>query len=489
MKAERRLEEKIWQQHQIVQDDVVLAAVSGGADSVCLLLLLKQLQKKINFTLEVIHVEHGIRGQESRQDAAFVKDLCRRQGIFMHLYEVDVPSFSKEKGIGAEEAARILRYEAFEKEAAKWTSRGRSVKVALAHHADDNAETVLFQMVRGSGLNGLSGMRGERELAEHVMLIRPLLDIRRCEIEAYLGERNQSYCTDATNFDTEYSRNKVRREIIPLLEQINAQAVSHIGQSARMIGEAADYLREQAQNIYECCKEQEEHGILLTLQLWENYPVFLQKEVLYLALAEAAGGERDLTSQHVEALWELGKKQVGRRLDLPQSVCAVRSYRGIFLDKRAVPGEKKLRTAEVYGGAECLILTEEDLKQAELPEGIFKSVQGGVFHFRIFHFQGNEEQISQKTYTKWLNYDKIVHGLQIRKRRQGDYLTIDESGHTKKLKEYFVAEKIPQEERGNIWLLADECHIVWVVGRRISSYYKVSSDTRKVLEVQFLEEM
>lgn len=489
MKAERKLEEKIWQQHQIRQDDVVLAAVSGGADSVCLLLLLKQLQKQINFNLEVVHVEHGIRGAESKQDAEFVKDLCHRQGLFMHLYEVDVPSFSKEKGIGVEEAARMLRYEAFAKEASKWTSRGREVKVALAHHADDNAETILFQMVRGSGLNGLSGMRMERELVEHVTLIRPLLEIRRSEIEDYLRACNQSYCTDATNFDTEYSRNKVRREIIPLLEQINAQAVSHIGQSARMIGEAADYLREQAKQIYACCKEDEGQGILLTSQLWENYPVFLQKEVLYLALAEVAGGERDLTSSHVEALWELGKKQVGRRLDLPQSVCAVRGYRGIFLDKKRAQGAVKPRLPEEKDGLESLILTEEDLKQAELPEGIFKSVQGGVFHFRVFHFQGNAEQISQKTYTKWLNYDKIVHGLQIRRRRQRDYLTIDESGHTKKLKEYFVAEKIPQEERGNIWLLADESHIVWVVGRRISSYYKVSADTQKVLEVQFLEEM
>lgn len=496
MKTNKKFEEKIWRQNKIEQEDVVLAAVSGGADSVCLLLLLKELQSRINFLLEVIHVEHGIRGEESRQDAEFVKELCGQQGVRMHLYEVDVPAFSEKEGIGLEEAARILRYEAFRKEARKWTKGGRKVKIALAHHADDNAETVLFQMVRGSNLDGMSGMREEREIEKNIWLIRPLLGMRRSEIEAYLSEKKQEFCVDSTNTDTEYSRNKIRHEVIPLLTEINSQAVSHISQTAKMLGEAADYLREQAKGAYaESCRRQGD-GIQLAEVLWEKYPDFLQKEVLYLALADVASGEKDLTRLHVEALWELERRQVGRKLDLPKGVTAVRNYQGIFLNKskKGDQERKKNRISqeEERQGKEqeeTLILTKEDLKRAELPEGLFVSVKNGTFHLRVFQFRGNTEEISQKTYTKWLNYDKINNGLQIRNRRQGDYLTIDKAGHTKKLKEYFVQEKVPQEERKNIWLLADETHIVWVVGRRISSDYKVSSDTKKVLEVQFLEEM
>lgn len=496
MKTDKKLEEKIWKQNKIEQEDVILAAVSGGADSVCLLLLLKELQNRMNFLLEVIHVEHGIRGEESRRDAEFVKELCRQHNVRMHLYEVDVPSFSQKEGIGMEEAARILRYEAFRQEARKWTSGGRKVKIALAHHADDNAETVLFQMIRGSNLDGMAGMREERELEKNIWLLRPLLGIRREEIETYLKEKKQDYCVDSTNADTEYSRNKIRREVIPLLTEINRQAVPHISQTAKILGEAADYLHEQANCAYQASCEKTEGGILMKTEVWEKYPTFLQKEVLYLTLADVVGGEKDLTRLHVEALWELGRKQVGRKLDLPEGVTAIRTYQGIFLSKDKEERKQRLKNSTLdkmtqleREQKETLILTQEDLKRAELPEGLFVSVPEGTFHLRVFPFRGNTEEISQKTYTKWLNYDKINNGLQIRNRRQGDYLTIDEVGHTKKIKEYFVQEKVPQEERKNIWLLADEAHIVWVVGRRISSYYKVSSDTKKVLEVQFLEEM
>ncbi len=489
MKIENKIEEKVWKQNRIEQDDVVLAAVSGGADSVCLLLLLVKLQEKVNFELEVIHVEHGIRGEESRRDAAFVQELCGSLGVAQRCFEVDVPAYAKEHGIGTEEAARNLRYRAFRKAAEEYVSRGRKVKIALAHHADDNAETILFQMVRGSGLDGMAGMRLERPFGKNVWLIRPLLDLRKAEIESYLAEKNQAYCTDSTNGDVEYSRNKIRCEVMPLLEEINAQAVAHIGQSAKMMAEVADYLGRQAQEAYLLCRSGDGESIAISGQLWERYPVFLQKEVLHLALAEAAGGEKDLTREHVEALWELGKKQVGRRLDLPQNTVAFRSYEGIFLDKKKAVGPKRRIKAMEERGDEVFVVTAEALKAAESPEGWSVRVSDGVFHFRIFHFRENKEQISRKTYTKWLNYDRISHELQIRRRGRGDYLTIDETGHTKKLQDYFVEEKIPQEERDNIWLLTEEYHVLWVVGKRISSNYKVSEDTGRVLEVQFLEEM
>lgn len=484
MKIEKMLEKKVWKQNKIEKEDVVLAAVSGGADSVCLLFLLQELQKEKKFQLEVIHVEHGIRGEESRQDAEFVKKLCERLQIPMHFEAVDVPAFAKQEGIGTEEAARRLRYDAFRKIARERKNKTGCVKIALAHHADDNAETVLFQMIRGSGLEGLSGMKTERELEKNIWLIRPLLGISRKEIEAYLEEKGQTFCKDATNQDTKYSRNKLRWEVMPRLKELNSEAAAHINQSAGLVGEAAEYLRQQAQKIFSGNCRMEEAGLQIKKELWKTEPVFLQKKALQMALAEATGSERDLTNQHIEALWELGEKQVGRHLDLPRGIKAVRNYEGIFLNKAVAETTiKKQKTAE------NVTLTREELRKIEGGEQVIRFVEGGCFCFRIFQFRGNTEQISQKPYTKWLNYDRITHELQIRKRRQGDYLTIDEAGHRKKLKDYFVQEKVPQEKREDIWLLTDEDHVVWVIGKRISSHYKVSMDTEKVLEVQFLEEM
>ena len=140
--------------------DVVLAGVSGGADSVCLLLMLLEYRKHCNFLLEAVHVEHGIRGDASRRDAAFVKKLCEKRGVCCRIYPVDVPAYAKGHGLGVEEAARKLRYECFREAAEDYD--GRPVKIALAHHADDNAETMLFRLIRGSGLHGLYGMRPAR---------------------------------------------------------------------------------------------------------------------------------------------------------------------------------------------------------------------------------------------------------------------------------------------------------------------------------------
>ena len=185
-----------WKKEKIVEDgDIVLAGVSGGADSVCLLLMLEQLQKKTDFLLEAVHVEHGIRGEESRKDAAFVKNLCQDHGIRCHIFSVEVPLFAEKHGLGLEEAARILRYDCYKKaaESVKKEFPEKKIKLALAHHAEDNAETVLFQMVRGSGLDGLCGMSRRRDEGIYE-LIRPLLAQPREEIEAFLKECGQSYC-------------------------------------------------------------------------------------------------------------------------------------------------------------------------------------------------------------------------------------------------------------------------------------------------------
>lgn len=473
-----RMEKEVQKLHMIEEGDVVLAAVSGGADSVCMLLLLCELQKKIPFSLRVIHVEHGIRGKESVSDAEFVEKLCRERGISLSRYDVKVPAYAKEHGLGEEEAARKLRYDCFLQEADRYGKDGRGVKIALAHHADDNAETILFQMVRGSGIDGLCGMQPVRPFAEHAYLIRPLLTVSRAEIEAYLKTKGQTYCTDSTNSDTDYSRNKIRHEILPLLQEVNAQAVAHINQSGMILREVADYMEAQAKRVYEKYQTPVENGIFVSELLWKEEAV-LRKEVLHLVLEAAAHSKKDITSKHLKELDDLMEKQVGRSISLPYQIQAKRQYGGIFLGRC-----KQEDAAE----RESFSISREVLLNAQNPLGVEMVLSGRTWRIRVFPFSGKMEEISQKAYTKWFDYDKIQNGLHIRKRRQGDYLTVDEAGHTKKLKQYFINEKIPQEERNRIWLLADASNILWIVGRRIGASYKVSKDTKRVLEVQLVEE-
>ena len=247
----RRTKEYILENKMIKNHSTVLVALSGGADSVCLLLVLNEIKRQcaneLDFALEAVHVEHGIRGAESREDARFASDLCERLNIPCHVHSVDVPQYAKSHGLGLEEAARILRYEAFEKEVARILryeafeeeagrypcetadasdqkqGNSRQAVVAVAHHMEDNAETVLFQMLRGSGAKGLAGMHPV-SVKNGVTYIRPLLSATRAQIEEYLMENGQAFVTDATNTDTAYSRNKLRHDVFPLLLQENHSA-------------------------------------------------------------------------------------------------------------------------------------------------------------------------------------------------------------------------------------------------------------------------
>lgn len=499
----------------IAPKDRVIAGVSGGADSVCLLRLLLEIQKKMEFTLEAVHVEHGIRGEESREDAAFVRALCDRFHVPCHIYAVDVPAYAKKKGIGLEEAARSLRYECYRKEAEKRKEEKGTVRVALAHHADDNAETLLFHLIRGSGIAGLGGMQAKRSLTERAEIIRPLLNVQRREIEAYLREIGQEYRKDSTNADVDYSRNRIRHNILPELCLINEQAVSHMNRSAGMLRQAADYLAQQAESaMEECCvREIPECGerIFVAAERFLTYPVFLQNEMLYRILAEISGSSKDIGEVHVETVRLLFPKQVGRSLDLPYGVRAERVYGGVRLTKAAERGDGDVRltkTAEQVSGDVCLTKTRERMpdekpgaqtganegteyrlgeaerRRLEAGEEIRILLPEGELRFHILEALPEVGEIHKKKYTKWLNYDKIKDNLQIRKRKPGDYLTVDVQGHKKKLKEYFVNEKIPREIRDHIWLLAQEAHVLWVIGGRISADFKIIQQTKKILEVQ-----
>lgn len=459
--------------------DLLLAGVSGGADSVCLLLVLMELQQIFEFSLHVVHVEHGIRGDESREDADFVQELCRTKGIPCRVKPVDVPEYSKLNHIGLEEAARLLRYEALAQEVRRLAGQGEAfgkIRVALAHHMEDNAETILYQMLRGSGISGLRGMQPVRQAKEGFFYIRPLLCVQRGDIEEYLRMRGQAYREDVTNGDVAYARNRLRHRVFPELEQINGQAVVHMNRSAEQLGQIWDFLQKQAKEAAASIMEIRPEGICLSIErLLAQHPA-VQEEVLRQALFAAAGQQKDISSVHISQLCELAQRQSGKRIDLPYGVKAWREFGDLVL-------------ADGHGRDEdrCLeIPVTQDMLAKLCQSGDSGKIclsPDEMLELRVFPFSGDSAKIIKKPYTKWFDYDKIKNGFRIRRRRPGDYFCIDQSGHRKKLKQYLIEEKIPSGRRDSLWLLCQEACIVWLIGGRISEGYKVFHDTAYILEV------
>lgn len=250
---------KIWgfaqENKMFTQGDRVVLGVSGGADSVCLLLAMAENDKEI--CLRVVHVHHGLRGKEADRDGEFVRELCRELGVPFEIVYRDVAGYAREKGLSVEEAGRILRYEALEGAAKRWEEDGgRQVLIGVAHHQDDNVETILHHLLRGSGLRGLAGMQpvqGNR--------VRPLLGVRRQEIVEYLEKRGMEWCEDSSNGEKEYTRNRIRGELIPYMTRyVNERASENILHAGRLFGQADVYLRRQAEKVWEEAGKKREIG-------------------------------------------------------------------------------------------------------------------------------------------------------------------------------------------------------------------------------------
>ena len=472
-------------QELICPGDHVAAAVSGGPDSVALLLLLDRYRSRLSFTLSAVHVHHGIRQGEADRDQAFVEALCRRLGVPLSCYRYEVPTLAARWRMGLEEAGRIVRREAFQKEKTKFEEKLNYEKktgsesawqngpaahrpvfrIALGHHQNDVAETMLFHLCRGTGLKGLASIQPEAE-----GIIRPLLCLGREEIESFLEQKAVSYVTDSTNLDTDAARNRIRHHILPVLtREVNKETVSHMAAAAMRFSEIQRYLSHAGE------KTLQEHTLfwdgermVLSLKLVQADPVE-QAYALQEAMEKLAGSAKDLGAKHVGTLRELFDRQVGRKLSLPYDLTAERTYEGVELKKKK---------ADTAGG-----MPDAGIWPLRIP-GVTKTPIGTV-KARVFGYGGQIPQ--EKKYTKWFDYDKIGDGISLRTRREGDYLRIAPDGHRKLLRRYFSDRRIPAALRTAIPLIAAGSHIAWIVGERISEAGKVTEGTGTVLELTYEE--
>lgn len=434
--------------NMLKKEDRVIVGVSGGADSVCLLLMLKRLAGEWGFSLVAVHVNHGIRADAAKADEQYVERICREWGIELFVFHENVPDYAKLHKLTEEEAGREIRRIRFQEVKEKCGGN----RIALAHHENDNVETLLFHLCRGTGLRGLKGI-----VPVNAEWIRPLLCVKRSEIESYLEEMGISYCTDITNEDNRYTRNRIRNEVIPYLETyINKESVSHMARVAEQMYHLHDYVEQESLKYKEACVQYSEGKTILRKEEYRKTPKALREYLLCNVLAEAAGRQKDLEAVHARLLDELLERQVGKRIDLPYGVKACRTYIG----------------AEIY---------KEDTADENL-DTVCKEVP---FRMRILKNTLQEKTFPEKIYTKWFDYDIIQNTVKIRHRQPGDYITINKTGQTQKLKQYFINEKIPQKERERIWLAADGNHILWVVGYRQNQAFQVTDKTKTILEIEF----
>lgn len=451
--------------HQLFEPgDGVVLGVSGGADSVCLLFALYRLRRELGIHLYVVHVNHGIR-PDAGEDADYVKQLCSQLEVPFCLVEMDVQAFARQQACSEEEAGRQVRYEAFERE----LGRRRAQKIAVAHHAGDRAETMLFNLFRGAGLAGLSSIRPVRG-----KIVRPLLGLERRDIEVYLEQIEVSCRQDSTNDTDAYARNRIRRHILPYVErEICGGAVSHLCRSADIFSEIEDYMEEQIHRAGQLCVTRENARMNIYCPDFEALHPALQKGLILSLLKEISPAHKDMGAQQVDQVRELCLRRGNRQVCLPQGICAGRSYDRVQLElwREEQPGEKSVQ----------LRVPQRPGESASFP------VPGGMLWLRRFGEEKKNVNLLGNQYTKWLDCDRIEELLEWRTRRPGDYLEIRTSvGRGRKtIKNLFVDEKIPRRERDDIPLLAQGNHILWVAGGRICESCKIDSDTRQILQVEY----
>ncbi len=439
--------------------DRIVVGVSGGKDSVCLLDVLDRCREEFELTLLVVHVNHGIRGEAADRDEQFVKDMAAERGLECYSERVNVPQAARELKMSEEEAGRYLRYQIMRHVCME---KGFD-KIAVAHHQDDVAETVLFQLFRGSGPRGLSGIHPKREY-----VIRPILFAEGREIEEYVQEKKLAYCEDQTNYSEEYSRNKLRLRVFPYVErEINNRAKAHVAKAAQKIALQNAYVEKQAKKEYMQVVHADQGQYYYNCDEFDRLDLVIQIEIIRLVLKNFRESVKDISETHYKKLIAMSRMEVGKQVSLPGKVCVERRYgcvwyrntadqsREMFYQKCQLPyeGPVKIRKDRMW-------IAMDVVPRRKLPE-----------------------EIPEKDYTKWLDYDKIKGDLCLRNPKEGDFFIMDAAGNRKKLSRYFIDKKIPASERAKEIVLAEENHVIWAVPGRISYAYKVTKETRLVLVV------
>lgn len=452
----------IKQYNMFDKNDKVIVAVSGGPDSISLLHLLNSLKEEYNLTLYGAHVNHCLRGEESDKDEEYVKGFCENLGIECFVKRVDINRLAKERGLSSESAGREARYEFFEE---LYNSLGAQ-KIALAHNANDQAETVLMRIIRGTGLEGLTGIKPVRSN----IFVRPLINIKRESIEKYCDTYLLQPRIDKTNLENIYTRNKVRLELIPYIkENFNEDIVNVLNRLAGTIITDNDYLEKICEEKFITYCEKKDGKVIIYKDAFNEHEAILSR-ILRAAINELRGNLYNIEKVHIYDLISLAKGSTGKRIALPGQIVGFNNYGDI----------------ELSIGKEIIKCNSSKTYNLSLGEQNFINDLNLKVSLRLIK-KDEKIDFKEKSFIKYFDYDKIRGEIILRVRKEGDRFVPFGMKGSKKLKDLFIDLKVPKEERERIPLIVFDNDIAWIVGYRISELYKVDNNTKNILEISVLK--
>lgn len=426
--------------------DTVIVGLSGGADSICLLHTLYFLKNELSLRIIAVHINHGIRGDEAKSDAEFSKKICEKLGVDFVLYEYNCPEISKKTGEGLEECGRRLRYEAFFEVLKKYDAQ----KIATAHNADDNAETVIFNITRGSALKGASGIPPVRG-----NIIRPILFATRKEIEAFCKDNSLEFVTDSTNLSDDYTRNKIRHRVLPELMSLNPSYIEAFGRFSRASALTADYISLEAREAIK--KVRTVDNKYKREPLLKLHPALLN-EVFFLLVEDFTG-----ISPSYSRLKEIvSTVKTGGKIQL---------YSDCFLsaDENNICFFKKRSDENIKA-----------LNEIQLNTYSFNG-EYGKFAVKIEKYTNSSKKVNRLVLDNLIDCDKIVGIPVLRTRKEGDTFSFTKRKVTKSLKKLFNEAKIPPEERAYIPLISDDRGVVWIQGFGTNARCKPTAESENLI--------
>ena len=467
--------------HMIDKGDRVLVGLSGGADSVALLLNLnKYRRERGDFSLTAIHVNHNLR-ETALRDQNYAVSLCESLDVPLIIRSVDVEGYVRKHHLSTEEAARELRYR-------EYASLNMD-KIAVGHHMNDVSETVIMNICRGSGIHGMCGIA-----PINGKIIRPLINISRGEIEAYLAKKNTPFCVDETNLSTDYTRNRIRLEVLPCLsDRINNRAIEHIasiGSDALLVN---DFIESELNKVADKvitfkadysdslnAEDTLQPKVIVNRAEFLSCHELLQRELILKAFELITPHRKDITRRHVDAVCKLTRHKGSGTLDLPYNLCAEATYESVILRAKAPTDSPNSSFWEAGTEVNTGIDTEKLVREGSMAVKVndFCNLKLKLFP------KGDVDYTRPLEYTKCFDYDKINSGLCVRTRRSGDYIVINDKGDRQSIKAYMVNEKIERDKRDKMLLLASGSRIIWVIGHRIGADVKVSESTTRILMVE-----
>lgn len=448
---ENKINNTILSNNMINSGDTVIIGVSGGADSMCLLHFLFSNREKYNIRIIVAHINHCLRGEEAIRDEQFVEEFCSDNNITFKVLRANIKEISEKEGIGTEECGRQVRYGFFEKLAQHYGG-----KIATAHTASDNAETVLFNITRGTGLNGMCGIKPVRG-----NIIRPLISITRAEVEGYCTKHSVKYITDSTNLQCDYTRNVIRHKVVPVLKTVNCGFEQSVARLSNLLDVDNSYINSVAQTFIKT--NYSEKGIKIS-KMQTLHRAVLSRVIIALTAHHSC---YCLEQKHInltQNIITLGSGSV----NLPHNLTAT-TAQGYF---RVI--NSKNDTTNITG---IPIKNNSEI-----------NLFGKVYKFTVLEYKEYEEKckFNKMLLNNSINYDIMFPNAVLRNRAQGDLFKKQGRGVTKSLKKLFNECKIPKETRSSVAIIANGENILWVEGFGASEAAKITVNTQNVLCIQIL---